>query len=121
MRTDFVGPSRCWDSWTRLPKGGLRAEQTARSLAEVAVAAYFAKEPQTVGVRAMADGPLWRFFWGVTDRLDYLMTLIGLRVLDAAAGPEPETPVDQDRKGDRERIERRSPRSSPEGPGGFLR
>jgi hypothetical protein len=27
VQTDFVGPSRCWDSWTRLPKGGLRAEQ----------------------------------------------------------------------------------------------
>jgi hypothetical protein len=24
--TDIVGPSRCWDSWTRLPKGGLRTE-----------------------------------------------------------------------------------------------
>ena len=24
--TDIVGPSRCWDSWTRLPKGRLRTE-----------------------------------------------------------------------------------------------
>jgi len=26
VRTAFVGPSRCWDSWTRLPKGGLRPD-----------------------------------------------------------------------------------------------
>ena len=32
VRTDFVGPSQCWDSWTRLPRGGLRAEpRRARS------------------------------------------------------------------------------------------
>jgi hypothetical protein len=55
---------------------------------------------------AMAESPLRRLFWRVADDLDYLWTLATLRVLDALAGPEPETPVDQQRE--REWIE--SPR-----------
>jgi hypothetical protein len=57
----------------------------------------------------MADGPLRRLFWDVADDLDYLVTLASLRILDALAGPEPETPADQQRKQDRERIERAFP------------
>jgi hypothetical protein len=34
-------------------------------------------------------------FWRVADQLDYLLTLARLRILDALAGPEPETPADQ--------------------------
>jgi hypothetical protein len=47
-----------------------------------------------------------RLFWRVADDLDYLWTLATLRILDALAGPEPETPADQQRARDRERIER---------------
>jgi hypothetical protein len=53
----------------------------------------------------MADGPLRRLFWRVADQLDYLVTLASLRILDALAGPEPETPADQRRE--REWIESR--------------
>jgi hypothetical protein len=56
-------------------------------------------------VRVMADGPLRRLFWRVTDQFDYLRTLATLRILDALAGPGPETPADQQRKRDREWIE----------------
>jgi hypothetical protein len=58
-----------------------------------------------MGARAMADGPLRRLFWRVADQLDYLVTLASLRILDALAGPEPETPADQRRE--REWIESR--------------
>jgi len=53
----------------------------------------------------MGRGPLRRFFWRVADALDYLLTLARLRVLDPPAGPEPETPADQQWRWDRERIE----------------
>jgi hypothetical protein len=49
----------------------------------------------------MADRPLRRLFWLVADHLDYLLTLARLRILDALAGPEPETPADRRR----ERVE----------------
>src|SRR5437868_6300633 len=39
---------------------------------------------------AMAEGPLARFFWRVVDALDYLLTLVRLRILDELAGAEPE-------------------------------
>jgi hypothetical protein len=51
-----------------------------------------------------------RLFWRVADQLDYLLTLVRLRILDALAGPEPETPADQRRKRDREKIERAFPK-----------
>jgi hypothetical protein len=53
----------------------------------------------------------------VADDLDYLVTLARLCILDALAGPEPETPADLKRKQDRDKIERHFPRSSPEEPG----
>jgi hypothetical protein len=56
------------------------------------------------------DGRLRRLFWGVTDALDYLWTLATLRILDGLAGPLPETPADQQRARDRERIERAFPK-----------
>ena len=59
-----------------------------------------------MGVCAVADERLRQLFWRVADKLDYLVTLVGLRILDAVVGPEPETPADQQRA--RERIE--SPR-----------
>jgi hypothetical protein len=58
---------------------------------------------------AMADGPSGRLFWRVADDLDYLVTALRLRILDALAGPMPETPADQQRKRDRERLERAFP------------
>jgi hypothetical protein len=40
------------------------------------------------------------------DHLEHLLTLARLRILDAACGPEPETPADRQRQRDREKIER---------------
>jgi hypothetical protein len=45
----------------------------------------------------------------VADELDYLLTLARLRILDAVCGPETETPADQQRERDRERIARAFP------------
>ena len=56
----------------------------------------------------MTDEPLRRLCWHLADVLDYLVTLAWLRILDALAGPLPETPADQRRK--RDRMER--PRSA---------
>jgi hypothetical protein len=62
---------------------------------------------------AMAGDRLRRLFWRVADDLDYLVTLVRLRILDALAGPEPETSADQQRKRNRERIERAFPEIEP--------
>ena len=61
----------------------------------------------------MSDGPLRRFCWRVIDNLDYGLTLARLRILDALAGPEPETPADQQGEEDREQIERTFPKIEP--------
>jgi hypothetical protein len=53
----------------------------------------------------MRDGPLRRPFWPVVYALDDVVTLARLRIVDALAGPEPETRADQQRERDRERIE----------------
>ena len=50
----------------------------------------------------------------MADALDYLVTLVRLRILDALAGPEPETLADQQRKQDREQVKGRSRKSSRE-------
>jgi hypothetical protein len=47
--------------------------------------------------------------------LTYLLTLAWLRILDALAGPEPETLADRKRERDRERLREASPRALPEG------
>jgi hypothetical protein len=60
----------------------------------------------------MATG-LRRLFWRAADAPDYLWTLATLRILDGLAGPEPETPADQQRARDRERIERAFPAMEP--------
>ena len=65
----------------------------------------------------MADGTLRRFFWRVADKLDYLLTLAWLRILDALAGPLPETRADRQREWDRERIKRAFPKLTGEDPG----
>jgi hypothetical protein len=54
-----------------------------------------------------------RLFWRVVDELDYLLTLLRLRILGALAGPEPETPADRQRARYRERIERVFPEIEP--------
>jgi hypothetical protein len=56
-----------------------------------------------------------KLFWRVADHLDYLVTLASLHSLDALAGPLPETPADQQRKEDRERLERAFPGIEPRG------
>jgi len=56
------------------------------------------------GSALMTDGPLRRLFWRVADQLDYLVTLARLRMLDALAGPLPETPADRQRERDREGL-----------------
>jgi hypothetical protein len=51
--------------------------------------------------------------WRIADGLDYVLTLVRLRILDAVAGPEPETSADQRREAGRERMQReRPPKSS---------
>ena len=67
----------------------------------------------------MADGPQRRLFWRVAD-LDYLVTLAMRRILDALAGPEPETPADQQRARDRERIEKAFPETEREQPNAVI-
>jgi hypothetical protein len=57
----------------------------------------------------MIDRPMRRFLWHLLDALDHWLTLARLRILDALAGPEPETPADQKRERDRERIEKAFP------------
>jgi hypothetical protein len=53
----------------------------------------------------MTDGALRRLFWRVADPLDYLVTLATLRILDALAGPLPETSADRRRQRDRKRTD----------------
>jgi hypothetical protein len=62
----------------------------------------------------VATGRLRRLFWRMAGGPDYLVTLLRLRILDALAGPEPETPADQQRARDRERIERAFPNIEPQ-------
>jgi hypothetical protein len=74
--------------------------------------------PGLVGdIVAMPDGRLARLFWRVVDALDYFVTLMRLRNLDMLAGPEPETPADQQRERDRERIARAFPKLEGGDPG----
>jgi hypothetical protein len=54
-----------------------------------------------------------RLSWRVADDLDYLVTLTRLRVLDAIVGPLPETPADQQREQDRERLRKAFPEIEP--------
>ena len=61
----------------------------------------------------MATGRLRRSFWRAVDDLDYLLTLTRLRILDWLAGPLPETPADQQRARDRERIKGAFPEIEP--------
>jgi hypothetical protein len=65
------------------------------------------------GNALMTDGPLRRFFWRVADQLHYLVTLARLRILDALAGPLPETPADRQWQRDRDRIKRAFPEIEP--------
>ena len=60
-----------------------------------------------------AGGRLRRLFWRAADDLDYLVTLARLRILDALAGPLPETGADQQRARDRDRIKRAFPEIEP--------
>jgi hypothetical protein len=78
----------------------LRAVQSARRLVPGRVR----------DIVAMAGGRLRRLFWRVADDPDYLVTLARLRILDALAGPEPETPADQQRARDQKRMERAFPK-----------
>jgi hypothetical protein len=64
-------------------------------------------------IAAMANARLRRLFWRVADDLDYLVTLARLRILDALAGPLPETEADRQRARDRERIEKAFPAIEP--------
>jgi hypothetical protein len=60
----------------------------------------------------MADGPLRHLFWRVADGLDYLVTLAGLRILDALAGPCRKPRLIGSANGIGSRSKGRSPRSS---------
>jgi hypothetical protein len=48
--------------------------------------------------------------WRIADGLDYWLTLVRLRILDAVAGPLPEMPEDKQRGHDRERVEKAFPK-----------
>ena len=61
----------------------------------------------------MLETRLGRFGWRIADSLDYWLTLTRLRILDALAGSELETPADLQRRHDRERIERAFPKIEP--------
>jgi hypothetical protein len=61
----------------------------------------------------VVTGRLRRLFWRVADNLDYLVTLTRLRVLDAIVVPLPETPADQQREQDRERLRKAFPEIEP--------
>ena len=61
----------------------------------------------------MLDSGLRRILWRVVDHLEYVLTLTKLRILDALAGSELETPADLHRRHDRERIERAFPKIEP--------
>ena len=58
----------------------------------------------------MLEERLGRILWRMADRLEYWLTLTKLRILDALAGSELETPADEQRKRDQERIERAFPK-----------
>ena len=45
-----------------------------------------------------ARDPRRRLFWRVADDLDYLLTLVRLRILDALAGALPQTTADRQRQ-----------------------
>jgi hypothetical protein len=47
-----------------------------------------------------------RILWRIADGLGYWLTLTKLRILDALAGSELETPADEQTRHDRERVER---------------
>ena len=61
----------------------------------------------------MPETRLGRTLWRIADGLDYWLTLTKLRILDALAGSELETPADLQRRRDRERIERAFPKIEP--------
>ena len=61
----------------------------------------------------MFDTGLRRVLWRVVDHLDYVLTLTKLRILDALAGSDPETPADLQRGHDRERLEKAFPKIEP--------
>jgi hypothetical protein len=57
----------------------------------------------------MTNGPAPRYFGRAVDGLDYCLTLVRLLTLDVLAGPEPETPGDQQRRTAWERMEQAFP------------
>ena len=61
----------------------------------------------------MFDTGLRCVLWRVVDHLDYWLTLTKLRILDALAGSDPETPADLRRGHDRERLEKALPKIEP--------
>jgi hypothetical protein len=58
----------------------------------------------------MFETQLGRIWCRIADGLDYWLTLTKLRLLDALAGSDPETPADLQRRHYRERIERAFPK-----------
>jgi len=66
---------------------------------------------------AMTDSPLERLFWRAVDALHYVVTLATLRIVDAVAGPEPETAADRERRRDREQLDRAFPEIDCKEPG----
>jgi hypothetical protein len=61
----------------------------------------------------MGHRPVRRLCRRMADGLDYLLTLTRLRILDAMCDPEPETPADQLRQREKERLEQAFPNIEP--------
>jgi hypothetical protein len=61
----------------------------------------------------MFETRVGRILWRIGDGIDHWLTLTRLRILDALAGSELETPADEQRRRDRERIERAFPKIKP--------
>lgn len=100
-------------NWTR---GAAANSENLNLVSSADIAAAYAAHwhNRLAGARAtMLDSGLRRFFWRIVHGLDYVLTRVRLRILDAVAGPEPETSADQQREVDRERIERASPKIEP--------
>jgi phosphatidylserine/phosphatidylglycerophosphate/cardiolipin synthase-like enzyme len=68
--------------------------------------------PATNGIEPLvaAGVPIWI---DTQARIAHAKTMVRLRILDAVAGPEPETSADQQREAGRERIERAFPKIKP--------
>jgi len=87
----------------------LRVSSDAVSRLRAPIASYLTSKV------AVAEAKLARLFWEALDRVTYALTFARLSLFDVIHGPEAQTPADQKREADRERLREASPRALPEG------